>query len=185
MDKRYCDIVIVSLSVLAVFLISFVFADWFNKTMLRHQLLQLPFFLILGIFLARYFLNGVRWPTYLRISGLMLVMGSLIFWMIPLSIDLAVIKPGINRLMHLNVLGAGVVTFLSLNRAILSITTVFYSMLTAMLIGTGMILINFDILLCSAFDIKQQQDTGSYLVGIGLACLILTYLQFFRRLSVQ
>lgn len=181
-QKKY-SIIVLGVAIVGVGLVSFGYNDWFSQTMPRHQLFQLPFFLILGLVLTRYFNPSISKSDAVKISGIIFVMGSLVFWMLPLSIDLAVIHPWFNRLMHLNLFIAGILLFLSLHRASLPIKMVFYGMLTAMLIGTGIILSNFSILLCSAFDIPQQQETGNYLIAIGAVFLILTYLTFFIRVG--
>lgn len=183
MPQRTHSIIVLGVAIVSIGLVSFVYNDWFSQTMPRHQLLQLPFFLILGLVVTRYFKLPIPQSESVKISGIIFVMGSLIFWMLPLSIDLTVIYPWFNRLMHLHLFIAGILLFLSIHRASLPIKIVFYGMLTAMLIGSGIILNNFSILLCSAFNIPQQQETGNYLMAIGVFFLILTYLTFFIRVG--
>lgn len=164
-----------------LYLIGDFYKDWFAKTMPRHQILQLPIALLLGLLLGAVSYTYLKLTFIPRIAGLIFVMGSLAFWMLPLSVDLAVIYPLFNWVMIVNMLIAGVLWYYSLKNAALEVKVVFYALLTSMLIGIGLVLSNFDILLCSAFTIQQQNETGNYMIGIGVFILLFTYFTFLRE----
>ncbi|MBW7892833.1 MAG: hypothetical protein H3C48_17775, partial [Chitinophagaceae bacterium] len=50
-------------------------------------------------------------------------------------------------------------------------------------IAAGITLLTFNILLCSAFTIEQQKDTGMLLLIIGLVLYAVTITIFFRGLQ--
>lgn len=156
------------------------FNDWFCETMPRHQLLQLPLALLMGGIVARNLGGHLEFSLANRIASLLFVTGNLVFWMLPLSVDLAVIYPWFNALMGFTMVLSGILWFIALNQAAVEVKTVFYVMLTAMSVAMGMILANFKILLCSAFTIRQQNLTGIYLLGVGGFFLIITYYTFFK-----
>lgn len=114
------------------------------------------------------------------ITVFILTMFSLIFWMIPHSIDKAVILPWFNRVMHVNMFAAGFFVVPAFRQMIFEIKIVFLGMISAMVIATGITLTVFNILLCSAFNIVQQRQTGTWLIIIGTLLFITTLFTFFR-----
>lgn len=165
------------------FVISFLLNDWFCETMPRHQLLQLPAMLALGIIGGVRFSNHSKVDVSWDIAILIFVFSSLAFWMIPRSVDSAVIHVLFNRLMHINMFVAGFLLIRTLRNTLFEIKTTFFWMLSAMTIATGMALKTFNVLLCSAFTIEQQKETGFYLIIIGLGLLVSTLFVFVKGLE--
>lgn len=161
-------------------LISFPMNEWFSETMPRHQILQLPAMLVLGI------ISGVRFSKHIiigfawGIAILIFILSSLIFWMLPHSIDYAVINTPFNRLMHVNMLISGFLLIPVLRNTLSEIKIIFLGMLSAMVIATGFTLLSYNLLLCSSFNIEQQKEAGLQLVIIGLTVFASTIFIFFR-----
>lgn len=155
---------------------------WLSQTMPRHQIVQLPTLFVSGVLLSLAFpkaaIRGVPWKLAVMIP----VVGSLIFWMLPRSIDLAVIDAAFNRVMHANMIVAGFLCVAAMRRAPLELRIAFMGMVSAMLLATGLALRSFDSLLCSSFTINQQHETGLHLVGIGGVLLIISVSGFIRGL---
>ncbi len=171
------------IAALLFYVISFPMNSWFSLTMPRHQILQLPSMFIMGIMLGMIFSSINVKETSFGISLLIVVMFTLIFWMIPLSIDLTIIYPWFNRVMHINMLVAGFLIPVVLRNIIFEVKIAFLLMVSAMLITTGASLRSFTILLCSSFTIEQQGETGLYLLIIGAVLFIVTLTVFFRGLA--
>ena len=154
--------------------------DWLSATMLRHQIIQLPAMFglgfIVGIYFSRFNIKDIYWG----IAVLIFIMLSFAFWMLPHSIDYAVINTMFNRIMHLNMLIAGILVMPVLRNILFEIKILFLGMLSAMMLATGITLRAFNILLCSSFDIGQQKETGYYLIIIGFLLFILTFFTFFK-----
>lgn len=165
----------------AFFLISFTFNDWFCRTMPRHQLLQLPMMYFLGLILSLRFWRKAKLGSSTALALLIGVMASFIFWMIPYSVDLAVINPSFNRLMHFNMFLAGALTPISMRNSILEIKIIFLGMMATMLTASGISLLNFNILLCSSFNLSQQHETGKGLLVFGILLFLFTVVKFFRE----
>ncbi|MEO7317294.1 MAG: hypothetical protein ABIW47_19035 [Ginsengibacter sp.] len=180
MFKRKKDITFLLIVVLLFFMLSVLFNEWLSATMPRHQLIQLPALFLLGIILGNYFSSLKMNDTSLGIGALIFIMSSLIFWMLPHSIDYAVINKPFNRIMHWNMLFAGFLLRLVLRNMLFEIKILFLGMLSAMVLATGIALKVFDILLCSSFDIYQQKETGLYLIIAGFVLFIITFLFFFK-----
>lgn len=157
--------------------------EWFSLTMPRHQALQLPIMFALGIILTFGFPKIVIRDTAWKAATLILVMGSLIFWMLPRSVDWAVFDSGFNRVMHLTMIAAGFLCVIALRAASVEMRMTFLGMMAAMLLAVGFTLRTFNILLCSAFTINQQQETGLALLVIGAILLITIIIWFIRGLG--
>jgi len=149
----------------------------------RHQLIQLPSMILLGMVTAVIFSQFSITDVYYGIAALIVVIASLIFWMLPHSIDYAVVNPWFNRIMHFNMFICGILIIASLRKMMLEVKIFFLGMCTAMMIASGISLRVFDILLCSSFDIAQQKETGTYLIGFGAFLFVLTGFIFFRTIS--
>lgn len=185
MHKKAANIIFVLFIAGLFWVISFFFNEALSQTMPRHQLIQLPAMLLTGIiagfWFSTYFTIDVSWG----IAIFIFVMASLIFWMLPHSIDKAVIDPSFNRIMHLNMAAAGLLVVPALRSMIFEVKIIFLGMLSAMIVATGIALTSFDILLCSAFDVFQQKSTGNKLIVIGIVLFAGTLFTFFRGLGVK
>lgn len=180
MFKRKKDSIVVLIILCLFYILSFPLNDWLSASMPRHQLIQLPAMFLLGFALGGnfYFLNIKE--TSWGVAALIFIMASLIFWMLPHSIDYAVINTKFNRVMHLNIFICGILLIAALRNIVFEIKILFLGMLSAMMLATGITLRSFDILLCSSFDITQQKETGFYLIVIGVLLFVFTFSVFFK-----
>jgi len=145
--------------------------------------MQLPAMLVIGIITGAWFAKRIRLDMSWGITVFIFIMFSLMFWMLPHSVDMAVINPAFNRLMHLNIFIAGFFFIPGLRGMILEVRILFLGMIAAMAIATGYALMVYDILLCSAFDVVQQRETGVRLLIIGLALFVFAIFTFFKNIG--
>ncbi|HMW65575.1 MAG TPA: hypothetical protein PK695_06270 [Chitinophagaceae bacterium] len=110
-------------------------------------------------------------------------MFSFIFWMLPHSIDAAVIDIRFNRFMLLNMFAAGLLLYPVLKYIRFEVRILFLGMFAAMIIATGIALISFNILLCSAFNIEQQKETGAGMIKAGVLFFFLALFVFFKGIG--
>ena len=185
MFKGRFQILILPVLCFLFIVVSFLMNEWFCASMPRHQLLQLPAMLSLGIVSAVSFSKLSISDSAWGIAILVIIMSSLAFWMLPHSIDVAVINPWVNRVMHLNMFAAGFFLTMVLRGIIFEIKIVFFWMVSAMVLATGITLKSFDILLCSSFTIAQQNETGYYLLLVGFTFAVMTMIIFFRGLGAK
>ena len=82
--------------------------------------------------------------------------------------------------MHLNMLLAGILLVAVFRNVLFEIKILFLGMLAAMLLAVGIVLRSFNILLCSAFNINQQKETGLYLIILGFLLFVMTLYVFFN-----
>jgi len=163
--------------------LSFPLNEWLSETMPRHQLIQLPAMYVLGLIAGFAMSHRVKPDVPWSIAILIFVMFSIMFWMIPHSIDYAVISPGFNRIMHSNMVLAGFCTVVSIRHTIPEVKIIFLGMVAAMIIASGIALLSFNILLCSAFTIEQQKQTGTLLTILGIALYFFMAYILFSSLS--
>ena len=171
---------IVFIGILFYFL-SFQWNEWLCSNMVLHQIVQLPAMIGLGIFLAFAFPKIRIVPLHWGISILIFIASSIVFWMLPHSIDYAVIHNWFNRIMHINMLICGFLIIAVFRGILFEIKIYFLGMVSAMLIASGITLRVFDILLCSSFNIQQQNQTGAFLILLGTILVIYTLITFFRK----
>ena len=162
-------------------LIAFGANQWLNETMLRHQIIELPCFIILGVIEARLLSDIPKIPLEWNIAALIFIVFSLIFWMLPHSIDSSVIDSLFNRVMQIHLFLCGFLWQLVFRSNYIELKVLFLGMLCAMLIAGGVVMRIFNLLLCSSFNIFQQRQTGTALLII--SCLVLGYLcyLFFKK----
>lgn len=173
--------IIISILILTIFyLLSFVFNNWLSLTMQRHQLIQLTSMLLLGVVTNITILKFSVKDVWIGISFFIIITASIIFWMLPLSIDFAVIYEWMNRAMHLNIFVTGILISALLRGDLNELKIYFLGMHTAMSFSIGIALRSFNILLCSSFDILQQKETGLYLIYTSIALFVFTIILFFR-----
>jgi len=146
----------------------------------RHQAVQLPIIFGIGIAIASYFKNLNIKELSWAYSALIFILFSLIFWMLPHSVDLAVINPLIDRTMHIHILICGILLVASFKTISFEIKTFYLAMLSAKLATVGIVMKVFNILLCGSFTILQQQETGTYFILFGISLFIYTLFQFFN-----
>lgn len=179
---RKGNIIVILIGLLVFFLLSYPLNEWLSATMPRHQVIQLPAMFALGFILGIYFTNLHIRETSTGIATLIIIMFSFFFWMLPHSIDLAVINKSFNRIMHMNMLICGILLMPVLRNIMFEVKILFLGMFSAMILATGITLQSFNILLCSSFNIDQQKETGFYLILAGCALFITTLIVFFRGL---
>lgn len=183
-ERHSRSALIAAAAVAALFaLLFFPLNPWLSLTMPRHQVMQMPAALLLGLALGIAFRRvNIAAPSW-GIAVLVLAMGSLIFWMLPRSIDMAAIHPGLNRLMGANMLAAGFLIAITLRNMPFEVRIAFPGMLASMLLASGATLRSFSIQVCSSFTIEQQHETGLWLLLIGAALLIGTGVAFVQALG--
>jgi len=165
--------------IIGIYLLSFPLNEWLSHTMPRHQLLQLLGMITLGILLGsvvKVKINAANW----NISILVVFMASMAFWMLPRSIDLAVIHPWFNRLMHLNMVLIGFLLMNIYSKLVIELKILFLGMMSAVFMASGVTLSAFRKLLCSSFNLEQQHETGKYMIILAASLILFTLITFFR-----
>jgi hypothetical protein len=110
--------------------------DWLSATMQRHQIIQLPAMFGLGFVLGTRFSRLNIKENFWGISVLIFTI-SFISWVLPRSIGNSVISTTFNRMMHLNMIVAGILLMPVLRNILFEIKFLFLGMMSAMMLATG------------------------------------------------
>ncbi|HEU4763236.1 MAG TPA: hypothetical protein VFS28_01190 [Gemmatimonadales bacterium] len=152
---------------LAVVLAAPPLAQWFSTTMERHQLLQVPALVLLGVAAGhgsrgRPPRPGADWDTALVV----LAVGAMMFWMLPRSIDFAASDAVGDQLMHLSWFLAAAALAHALPRIPFAVAMALGIHGVAMLAAVGLVYRYYPGLLCTAYNLQQQRATGRIMVSL-------------------
>ncbi|MBW7867604.1 MAG: hypothetical protein H3C31_04670 [Brumimicrobium sp.] len=183
MGKWRKNSIFIIIFLIALYFLTFPFNSWFGEIMMRHQIIQLPLSIILGLTFGFWFRTLKSPNPSVSISFLIVSTLTMIFWMIPRSIDMAVVFPYFNYLMVFSLVLVGSLIVFAFRNVFIEVKIAFLGMSTAMYFASGVTLKALDVLLCSSFDIDQQHTTGGYLLLIGVLLFIFTIVMLLRFLE--
>lgn len=174
MDSKSIKLLLLFFTAIVLVVIAFPMNEWLAKTMLRHQLIEIPLIFFCGIFTGRYIWKLSAKDSYIAVSMIIFIMFSLIFWMLPKSVDLAALSPSFNKIMNIHIFIVGWLTTSVLKDTIFELKIFLLGMIAAKLMAVGVTLRVFNLLLCSAFSIEQQEETGFYMILLAIVLFIYT-----------
>ena len=137
--------------------------NYFDQRMARQMLIQIPALLILGFIAGRYTLRFIEKVNENGITGLIIFIGSFLFWMLPRSLDLTVLSSTVDTIMHVNMLIAGFALGQSYPLLGFIIRMAVALLFISMLIVISMVYTNYSTLLCAVYTVEQQKEVGYYL----------------------
>ena len=137
----------------------------FDERMALHMLLQVPLLLLAGVLAGRSLSHtfGARLDPH-GLSSLFFFLGTLAFWMLPLSFDAAVVNSWHDLLMHINLFVAGALLPGAIGRMSFAVRAAAGIYLTAMLATAAMVYLNSQSLICNVYTIEMQKETGRCLL---------------------
>ena len=144
-----------------------------EQSMAWHMVVQMP-----TLFAGGWFLMSGGWDTQktslghwnqFGLTGLIAAQFIITYWMLPISIDRAVVMPQVDvfKLLSLMVSGALIKTSISRSPAVLQLFFVGY--IVSMLITTGVYLATTERRLCNAYSMESQLSAGYGVVALGIA----------------
>jgi len=137
----------------------------FDEMMALHMLGQIPLLIFSGILAGRALPQKELTPWDQNgLSSLFFFLGSLAFWMLPVSLDGAVESSWEDILMHCNFLIAGALVPGALSRMSFAVRAAAGIYLTAMLASAAMTWLYTESLICTVYTIEMQQETGRLLL---------------------
>lgn len=130
----------------------------------RFVILHIPAWLALGYLAGRRLrpTRALPWNP-LGLTSLVFCLGSLSFWMIPRSVDSAVLSPWVDQLLHANLLAAGfgLAWSVPVMPFVLRAAVGIYG--ASMIFSLGALYTHYSALLCGTFTLAQQRQTGRWL----------------------
>ncbi|MFA5670664.1 MAG: hypothetical protein WC967_15610 [Balneolaceae bacterium] len=177
--------VVALLYLVALYLVVFHFNPWFNATLYRHIAMQFPLLILLGC-IAGYFLfrdhlesNSIS----IHFSVIFFFIGSLAFWMLPVSIDSAAINNKVDMLLSMNLWISGLLLASQFRKMPPELKFTFLFFLSSMIFITGAVLGQLNLLLCGAYTLLQQKILGTYLFKGGIVLLVFSVIYLGTKLA--
>ncbi|GAB3363431.1 hypothetical protein GCM10027431_02610 [Lysobacter rhizosphaerae] len=145
---------------------------WLEQRMLTHMVLELPLLFAIGWWSAMSIArSGPGWLRYINaggLSGLAVAMVISALWMLPLSLDAAVLGPAVGWLKVASVLLAGWLTCISLREARPTIQAFFVLNWAWMTGAAGVLYQQAPERLCSTYLLGDQAWAGRGLVALAV-----------------
>ncbi len=141
--------------------------SFLDASMSRHMLVQMPLLVALG------YAAGLIWRmprdrfASLGLCAIFFAMGSVIFWMLPRSLDTAVTTAWADQAMHVNMLVAGWSLVIGLPRLPFHSKMAFGVYGLAMALTAGIVYATAVVPVCSRYSVQQQNEAGTLLLWIG------------------
>ncbi len=157
--------------------------------MARHMTIEFPLLIVIG-WLAAY-LAGARlahsmatWNTSgvpAMLAGFLITM----FWMLPVSLDLAVLNPAAATLKVFSLVGTGLLVGASWRSSGLVVQTFFLLNLVWMMLTVGLLYQEAPQQLCSVYLGEEQAAAGMGMILLAVTLLALWLWQALRRLVLM
>lgn len=146
--------------------------SFLDSSMSRHMLLQMPLLAGLG------YAAGLLWPrprfrfASLELAAVFFALGSLMFWMLPRSLDTAVTVAWVDQVMHITMIVTGWSLAIGLPRLPFHTKMAFGIYALAMVLTTGVVYATAVVPVCSRYTVQQQNEAGTLLLWIGGALFL-------------
>lgn len=162
---------------------------WFNEQMYRKLIFENIGLAVSGVICGRFFQRKTGKPRNPKeknfplkshfkallpssqvkgtgLTSVFFLIGSVFFWMIPRSLDLAVMNYTVNFLMLVNLFFSGIFLgrrFSKLSFA-LRAAIIIYSL--AMILTLATVYVSNEAVLCAVYNVAMQKETGGYLLKV-------------------
>lgn len=147
-----------------------------EQSMAWHMVVQMPI-----LFAGGWFLMGSArdlskrsprsWNQF-GLTGFIAAQFIITYWMLPISIDRAVIMPQVDALKLLSLMASGALIQTSVSRSPVVLQLFFVGYIVSMLISTGVFLATTERRLCNAYSMESQLSAGYGVItlSVALAC---------------
>ena len=144
---------------------------YLEQSMFVQMVIQLPILFIGGALLSetkpiRRFFSLINTFNIYGLTSFMVAQTILVYWMLPISIDRAVVIPWVDGVKIISMIIAGVCVGQALQKAPLAIQLFFIGYFTAMMIWLGLYFATTEVRLCNVYSLSSQHMTGYGLVVI-------------------
>ncbi len=145
-----------------------------EQSMAWHMVVQMPLLVLGGWLAARAApsCRALRLPARFNQFGLTgFILAQLItaYWMLPLTVDRAIVLPLFDALKLLTLFISGALLADAYLRAPIALQLFFMGYLTSMMAWLGIYFATTDLRLCNAYSLQSQINTGWLLLTLGVA----------------
>ena len=144
-----------------------------EQSMFVQMVIQIPILLFAGAMFSSYehfrkIFSRLNNINVYGLSGLMLAQMILIYWMLPLNIDRAVVIPWVDGTKVISMVLAGLLVGEALQKSPVTIQLFFIGYFSAMMVWLGLYFLHTDLRLCNAYSLNSQHWTGYGLIFISI-----------------
>jgi hypothetical protein len=144
-----------------------------EQSMFVQMVIQMPLLFVAGAFLntlaiAKKITNTLGYWNVFGLTGFMLAQNILVYWMLPISIDRAVVMPLVDVAKVMTMILAGFLVGDALKKSPAALQLFFIGYFVAMMIWLGMYFIYTDSRLCNVYSLNSQYWTGYGLCAISV-----------------
>ncbi|MCO5068072.1 MAG: hypothetical protein M9910_05200 [Kiritimatiellae bacterium] len=156
---------------------------WLDATMPRIVLLQMPAWILLGWLVGRKRGNILVHLDPRGLGALAFAILTVIFWMIPRSIDTIGYSTRADQLLHASLFIAGFALADGFPRLPFVAKAALCIMGTSHVFALGVFYTKYTALLCGSFSLLQQQELGHWLLRLTPFVLVWALVGAFRALA--
>ncbi len=147
-----------------------------EQGMAWHMAVQMPLLVIAGALAARPRQQQGhpctdRWDAY-GLTRFMAAQAILVYWMLPVSVDRAVVLPWVDAAKIVSLIGAGALLGTALARSTTVVQMFFTGYAASMLVAAGMNLALSDTRLCNAYSLDSQLRAGTATAAWGVMLVV-------------
>jgi len=148
-----------------------------EQSMLWHMVVQMPMLVVAGSLLmqsvpaARLPDRLARWNAY-GLTGFIAAQGIIVYWMLPLAIDRAVVLPATDVLKIVSLLACGALLARAFARSAVVVQLFFLGYTVSMLGSAGLYLLSTTRRLCNAYSLESQFSAGLSMLILASALTI-------------
>lgn len=144
-----------------------------EQSMTWHMVIQMPI-----LFASGWFLMSSGWEikktslghwNQFGLTGFIAAQFIITYWMLPISIDRAVVMPQVDVFKLLSLIASGALVKTSISRSPAVLQLFFVGYIVSMLITTGVFLATTERRLCNAYSMESQLSAGYGVVALGIA----------------
>jgi hypothetical protein len=144
-----------------------------EQSMAWHMVVQIPM-----LFAGGWFLIGGCWDlsktslgswNQFGLTGFIAAQFIITYWMLPISIDRAVVMPLVDVFKVLSLVTSGALVQISVSRSPVVLQLFFVGYTVSMLISTGVFLATTERRLCNAYSMESQLSAGYGVIALGVA----------------
>ena len=141
-----------------------------EQSMVWHMLVQMPLLVLAGACAAAAWtsVRELRWNRF-GLTGFMLAQCIVAYWMIPATVDRAVVLPSADAVKLVTLWIAGAALNLGYRQAPPAVQLFFIGYGLPMMAWLGLYLASTDLRLCNAYSLQSQWRAGWGLVGLAAA----------------
>jgi hypothetical protein len=147
--------------------------DFIEQSMVWHMVIQMPLLVWGGWFLGERLVARrigawfIEWNRY-GLTGFIVSQLILAYWMIPLTIDRAIVMPVVDSWKVISLIICGAILRHSFKVSPVNLQLFFVGYFVPMMLSLGLYMMTTELRLCNVYSLESQTNAGKGLIFLGL-----------------